>query len=168
MKTSICDVCLKNEMLCEGCSKKLEDGEISEEAVTISRLLYRLRENYPYLEDAEIKRIFSAEELVIIIAAEGDVGKVVGKGGEVVKRIADELDNPVRVVEYSSDIKDFVRNLLPNIKVYGINEVFSPDGKYYRIVISEEHKNRLVLSEEEVSSLVEDVSGEKIKLSLSP
>lgn len=167
MKMSICDVCLKNDMLCEGCSKKLDEGEISEEAVKISRLLYSLRSKYPYLEDAEVRRVFSAEELVVIIAAEGDVGKIVGKGGEVVKLIAGELDNPVRVVEYNSDIKKFIRSLLPNVKVYGINEVFSPEGKYYRVVVSKDQKNRLVLSEEEISSLVEDVSGEKIKLSFS-
>lgn len=167
MKASICEVCLKNDMLCEGCSKKLENGEISEEAVEISRYLYSLKDEYPYIKDARIESIYSGEKVIVIVAAEEDVGKVVGKGGEIVKLLAKKWERAIRVVEMSEDVKKFSRNLLPDVKIYGVNRVFSPDEDYYKVVVSEDDKNRIMLKEDEFTELVEEITGEKAKLSFS-
>ncbi|MFP4116041.1 MAG: KH domain-containing protein [Candidatus Aenigmatarchaeota archaeon] len=165
MKAAICEVCLKNDMLCEGCSKKLEEGEISERAVEISKYLYSLTDDYPYLEDVEISEIYIGEDVIIIVASEDDVGRVVGKGGEVVKELASEFKRAIRVVESSEDVKKFARNLLPDVKVYGVNKVFSPEEDYYRIVVDSEDKNRIMLKEEELSEVMERITGEKARIS---
>ncbi len=165
MKAAVCEVCLKNDMLCEGCSKRLEEGEITEEAVELSRYLYSLKDEYSYLDDVEISEIYTGEDVTVIVASEDDVGKVVGKGGEIVKRLANEVDGAIRVVERSDDVKKFSKNLLPDVKVYGVNKVFSPDEDYYKVVVDSGGSGRVMLSSEEFTEIVENITGEKAKIS---
>jgi len=164
MKAAICEVCLDNDMLCEGCSKKLEEGEISERAVEISRYLYSLTDDYDYLDDVEVNEIYVGEDVIIIVASEDDVGKVVGKGGEVVKDLASEFQRAIRVVEKDGDIEKFARNLLPDVKVYSVNRVFSPDEDYYRVIVDPEDKKRIMLKEKEFSDIMERIVGVKAKI----
>ncbi len=167
MKAAVCEVCLKNDMLCEGCSKKLEEGEITEEAVDISRYLYSLVDEYPYLEDVEIGEIYTGDEVTVIVASRDDVGKVVGKGGEIVKKLADEVDGAIRVVEMSKDVKKFSKNLLPDVKVYGVNKVFSPDEDYYKVIVNPDDSRRIMLKEKEFTELVKKVTGDRAKISFN-
>lgn len=167
MKASICEDCLKSDELCDDCSQRLESGDISEEAVEISRYLYSLTEDYPYLQNAEVNKIYVGDKIIVIVTSKEDVGKVVGKGGEIVKLLAEKWERAIRVVELSKDVKKFVKNLLPDVKVYGVNKVFSPEEDYYRVVVSEEDKNRIILKEDEFTELVEEVTGEKARLSFT-
>jgi len=143
----------------------LEEGEISEEAVELSRYLYSLVDEYPYLEDIEISEIYVGEDVIVIVASEDDVGKVVGKGGEIVKKLASEVDGAIRVVEVSDNLKKFSKNLLPDVKIYGINRVFSPGEDYYKVVVDSDDSSRIMLKEDEFAEVVERVTGEKAKLS---
>lgn len=167
MKAPICEDCLESEELCDDCSRKLEEGEISEEVVEMSRYLYSLADDYPYLEDAEINKIYLGEKIIVIVAREQDVGKIVGRGGEIVKLLAKKWDRAIRVVEMDEDVKKFAKTLLPDVKVYGVNKVFSPEKNYYRVVVSEKDENRIILGEDEFAEVVEEVTGEKAKLSFS-
>lgn len=167
MKAPICEVCLKNDILCEGCSKKIEEGKISQESVDIARFLHSLVDQYPYLEDVEIKEVYPGNEVMVVITAEGDVGKVVGKQGEVVKLLAKEFHKPIRVVEANDKPKKFAKNLLPNVDLKGVNKVFSVDGEYLKAVVSEDDENKVLLGKEEFSELVEKISGQKVELSFS-
>lgn len=165
MKAAVCEVCLKNDMLCDGCSKKLENGEISEKAVELSRYLYSLADEYSYLEDIEINEIYVGEDVIVIVAPEEDVGKVVGKGGEIVKKLAGEVDRAIRVVEMDGDVKEFSKNILPDVKVYGVNKVFSPDEDYYKVLVDSDDTSRIMLKDEEFSEVVEKVTGERAEIS---
>lgn len=165
MKSVICDVCLKNDVLCDDCSKKLEEGKISEEAVEISRYLYSLKDEYPYLEDVEVREIYVGENVIIIVVPEEDVGKVVGRGGEVVKLLAKEWNRAIRVVEMDEDVKKFSKKLLPDVRIYGINKVFSPEEDYFKVIVDEEDRNKIMIEEEEFTDLVEELTGDKAKIS---
>ncbi len=165
MEAAICEVCLKNDMLCEGCSKKLEEGEISQKAVDLSRYLYSLTKEHSYLKDIEVNEIYVGEEVIVIVAPEEDVGKVVGKGGEIVKKLASEVDRAIRVVEMSEEVKQFSKNLLPDVKVYGVNKVFSPKEDYYKVVVDSDDTSRIMLKDEEFTEVVKKVTGESAKLS---
>lgn len=164
MKAPICEACLENDMLCEGCRKKLEKGEIDESTVDISKFIYSLKEEHPHLEDVDINKIYSCDEVIVIVTPAEDVGKVVGRGGEVVKKLASEWDRSIRVVEHSDDPREFARNLLPNVKIYSINQVFTPEGEYFKATVQENEKNRVILSETKFSHIVQDVTGELMEL----
>src|SRR3989344_361926 len=55
------------------------------------------------------------------IVAEGSVGKAVGKGACNVKRIEGMLNKRVRIVEYSADLCQFVRNMIMPLRVADVS-----------------------------------------------
>jgi len=100
-------------MIYVACCKKLEEGEITETDIEVSRILYELSKEYASLKDSEIEKYFDTENVVIIVtAAEGDGAKVVGRSGEIVKEVASQVDKSIRVVERSQDDLETIKGLL--------------------------------------------------------
>lgn len=166
METPICSICLENhDMLCSGCKAKLEDGDISEEAVTLSRMLDDLAANIETLEDVQIKRVIPTQDAVIILTGQGDGPKVVGRNGRVVKKIAEEFDKSIRVVEDTGEPNAVIDKLLAPVEHKGIRTVYKPDGEERKVVVDEASKPRVPFSQEEFEELVEQLTGEPIHLS---
>lgn len=166
MKTPICDDCLKNdEGLCDDCKQKLEDGEISEIAVEISRFLHDLSDDIPTLKDIELKKIERATDAIVVITSKGDGPRVVGKNGEVVKKLAEEYDSSIRVVEDSGNVDEVIRNLLEPVEVQSINTVYKLEGTEKKVVVSKKDERRVPISTDEFRDIVKDLTGEDYGLS---
>lgn len=165
MKAPICNVCLKSDVLCSGCEEKLENGEISEIEIEVSRVLQDLSNEYASLRDSEILNVFDAEKVVVIVTAEGDGAKVVGRSGEIVKKVAEELDKSIRVVEKSNDDIETIKGLLSPAEVESINTVFSPEGQTKKIVVSEDYEGKINLSIEEFEEIIAEITEEEYLLS---
>jgi Transcription elongation factor len=159
MKAPICNVCLKSDVLCSNCEEKLENGEITELEVKISRILKDLSNKYGSLRDSEIKHVYDTENVLVIVTAEGDGAKVVGRGGEIVKEIADRADKSIRVVEKAEKDEDVIKGLLSPAEIKSINTVFKPEGQSEKIVVSEQYQGKINLSTDELESLIEDITG---------
>lgn len=165
MKAPICNVCLKSDVLCSSCKEKYENGEISDLEIEISRTLQDLSNEYGSLRDSEIKHAYDTENVVVIVTAEGDGAKVVGRSGDIVKKLADEIGKSIRVVEKSEDDKEVIKGLLSPAEIESINTVFSPDGQYKKIVVDEDYEGKINLSNSEFEDLIEQITGEKYELS---
>lgn len=165
MKAPICNICLKSDVLCSHCSTKLEEGKISDIEVKISRKLQDLSEDNPSLQDSEIVRVLEAENVVVVVADEGDGAKVVGRKGRVVKQLAEEVGKSIRVVEKSSDDRETIKGLLSPADIESINTVFRPSGQSQKIVVDEEYKNKINLSISEFEEFVEEITGTEYTLS---
>ncbi|MFB6216955.1 MAG: hypothetical protein ABEJ72_08325, partial [Candidatus Aenigmatarchaeota archaeon] len=161
----ICNVCLKSDVLCSGCEEKLENNEISEIEIEVSRVLQDLSNEYASLRDSEILNVFDAEKVVVIVTAEGDGAKVVGRSGEIVKKVAEELDKSIRVVEKSQDDIETIKGLLSPAEVESINTVFSPEGQSKKIVVSEDYEGKINLSIDEFEEIIEEITEEEYLLS---
>lgn len=165
MKAPICNVCLKSDVLCSSCEEKYDNGEISDLEIKISRILQDLSNEYGSLRDSEIKHAYDTENVVVIVTAEGDGAKVVGRQGEIVKKLAGELDKSIRVVEKSQEDKAVIKGLLSPAEIESINTVFSPDGEYKKIVVDSDYEGKINLSNEEFEQLIESITGEEYELS---
>lgn len=166
MDTPLCSICLDgDDILCTGCQAKLEDGDISEEAVTLSRMLNDLAGEISTLEDVEIKRVIPTANAVVVLTAEGDGPKVVGRGGRVVKKIAEQFDKSIRVVEDTGDVPKVVDKLLAPVEHEGFRKVYKPDGEERKVIVSEDDKPRVPFTQEEFQDLVEELTGEALHLS---
>ena len=80
MDLPICDVCLQSGILCKGCENKLKTGEISQMELDIAKILYNLGDG-----QISFKKAIDMGNVVIIITNKDQVGKVIGKGGNVVE-----------------------------------------------------------------------------------
>ena len=152
MQFPICQVCLKNDILCNGCADKVGSKEIKVDEIKMFRRLNELLKDQRALKDVDIKRAVGNDTLMIVTRKE-DVSKLIGKDGRTVKKLSKELERPVKIIEESTDVKDFVKDVFSSVPVLGINVVYKPGVKMYKIRIKRTDRNKLPLSAELFASL---------------
>lgn len=84
------------------------------------------------------------EEAVFFIVPYKSIGKAIGKAGANVKRLEKRLGKKVFVFGNSKDIKQFVRNLFNNVRIYQI-EVAEVMGEKAVIAVVEERDRKKVI-----------------------
>ena len=128
MKTELCSFCLKSGILCQKCSAKVKSGEISQIDLKIARLLLSLEEKYPSLQNVCFYKAIEVEKTLAIIVGHGDVPRLLGYSGKIIKAISDETGKNVRVLEYGVDDRKFLEDLFIPFSILTINTIWLPDG----------------------------------------
>ena len=128
MKTELCSFCLKSGMLCQKCSAKVKAGEISNLDLKIARSLLIMEEKYPSLQNVCFFRAIDAGRTLALIVGHGDVPKLLGYGGKIVKTLGEETGKSVRVLENGVDDRKFLEDLFTPLNILTINTIWLPDG----------------------------------------
>jgi transcription antitermination factor NusA-like protein len=115
-------------MLCQKCSAKVKAGEISDVDLKIARLLLSLEEKYPTLQNVCFYKAVDVERTLAIIVGHGDVPRLLGYSGKIVKAIGDETGKNVKVLEYGVDDRKFLEDLFIPFSILTINTIWIPDG----------------------------------------
>ncbi|MGB9844611.1 KH domain-containing protein [Methanothermobacter tenebrarum] len=156
MGLPICDVCLKSGILCQGCEDKLKSGEVTELELEISKVLYKLAEG-----KLGFKRAIDMGDVVIIITDRDQVGKLIGKGGKIVRTISRAIGKRVRVVGEDSDLKSVAEDVLAPARISGINIVYGKDGKEkFKIRVIKEDARRIPASLDVLNKIIKRLTGE--------
>lgn len=143
-------VCLKSDVLCNACQERLESGKISKSDLEVSRFLYGMEDKFKGLQNAKLIKTIEGDN-IIIVTGYGDAARFVGRQGSVVKLLAKHFNKSIKVVEFSPDIKTFVRDLVPNAVV---NILYTKEGEKYKIM-TRGH----VASKEEVENIIKNIFG---------
>ncbi len=89
---------------------------LNQEIMGLSSLMERITK-------AKVKDCFTDEEgTVFFVVAAGEVGKAIGKSGSNIKKMQQELQRKVRVIEYSSEVVEFVKNIIYPLRAQSITE----------------------------------------------
>jgi len=128
MKTELCSFCLKSGILCQKCSAKVKSGDISQIDLKIARLLLSLEEKYPSLQNVCFYKAIEVEKTLAIIVGHGDVPRLLGYSGKIIKALSDETGKNVRVLEYGVDDRKFLEDLFIPFSILTINTIWLPDG----------------------------------------
>ncbi|HVP27268.1 MAG TPA: hypothetical protein VMT26_06350 [Candidatus Bathyarchaeia archaeon] len=128
MKTVLCSFCLKSGILCQKCSARVKSGEISELDLKIARLLLSLEEKYPSLQNVCFHRAFDVDKTLALVVGAGDVPRLLGYGGKIIKTVSEETGKTVRVLEYGVDDRKFLEDLFAPLSILTINTIWLPDG----------------------------------------
>jgi len=128
LKMGLCSFCLKSGILCQKCLTKVKSGEISELDLKIARLLMSLEEKYPSLQNVYFHRAFDADGTLAIVVGPGDVPRLLGYGGKIVRTLGDETGKNVRILESGVDDRKFLEDLFAPISIMTINTIWLPDG----------------------------------------
>lgn len=75
---------------------------------------------------ARVKDAFIEKEQLVFIVNEGDAGKAIGKRGAKIKMISGILKKKIKVIEFNSDVKEFIKNIIDPLKV---EEIESKEDK---------------------------------------
>jgi transcription antitermination factor NusA-like protein len=128
MKTELCSFCLKSGILCQKCSAKVKAGEITDLDLKVARLLLSLEEKYPTLQNVCFYKAVDVEKTLAIIVGHGDVPKILGYSGKIIKALGDETGKNVKVLEYGVDDRKFLEDLFIPFSILTINTIWLPDG----------------------------------------
>lgn len=128
MKTALCSFCLKSGILCQKCSARLKSGEISELDLKIARLLLSLEEKYPSLQNVCFHKAVDAGKTLALIVGPGDVSRLLGFGGKIIRALGEETGRNIRVLEHGGDERKFLEDLFAPLSIMTINTIWLPDG----------------------------------------
>ena len=86
------------------------------------------------LTGADVKDCILDNDRVIMVVKKGDMGLAIGKGGSNINKVKKLLKKKIEVVEHSSDIKEFIENLLRPAVVKSVELLTTKDNKCYAYV----------------------------------
>ncbi len=139
---TLCSVCLKSDILCSGCSKKLEKGEITKTDIAVSRAMANLGVSADY-----VKVVEDAKSIIIIVEKK-DVGTIIGRGGKYTKKMSETLGKEIRIIE-NADKRQMIEKIVRS-PIIGINIIYAGSEKY-RIRM---HKTKQQVSTEILSAIL--------------
>ncbi|WP_018154641.1 NusA-like transcription termination signal-binding factor [Methanothermococcus thermolithotrophicus] len=66
---------------------------------------------------AHVMDSISDDEKIVFVVKEGNIGAAIGKGGENVRNAMEKFGKKIDLIEYSDDLKQFVRNIFAPAKL---------------------------------------------------
>ena len=85
-----------------------------------------------------------ADDNIIFIVQENDMGRAIGKNGSNIKRVESLLKKKIKLIEFSNDVARFVGNLINPLRVKEIREedgvvnIYAEDTKTKGMLIGRE------------------------------
>ncbi len=169
LKAPICGFCLKTDLpeLCPKCQIELDTGRITQNDVDISRYIWSLRRDYKFIDSLDVKRIIEiSDRFILVLKSPLDVFDT-KNGRDLLLKLELEYGKPFKVVKYAKKVKTFINELIRPVKILGINQVWLPDGTIEKLVIiSDDDIQKLPISENIISEIVEKLFGEHIRIGL--
>jgi transcription antitermination factor NusA-like protein len=144
VKTELCSFCLKSGILCQKCSAKVKAGEISELDLKIARFLLSLEEKYPSLQNVCFYKAVAVEKTLAIIVGHGDVPRLLGYSGKIMRALGEETGKSVRILEHGVDDRKFLEDLFMPLSILTINTIWLPDGTTETRVILKKRRSSAV------------------------
>lgn len=124
----LCSFCLKSGILCQKCSAKLKSGEVSETDLRVARLLLSMEEKFPSLQNVYFHKTIETGRTLAIVVGPGDVPRLLGYGGKIVKTLGEETGRSIRILENGVDNRKFLEDLFAPLSILTINTIWLPDG----------------------------------------
>ena len=115
-------------MLCQRCLARVKSGEISELDLKIARLLLSLEEKYPSLQNVHFHKAVDVDNTLAVVVGQGDVPRLLGYGGKIIKALGAKVRKAIRVLEYGADDRKFLEDLFAPLSIVAINTIWLPDG----------------------------------------
>jgi transcription termination/antitermination protein NusA len=85
---------------------------------------------------ALVKDCFLEQDTVFFVVSAGNLGRALGKGGSMIRKVQEQLKKKIRIIEYSPSASAFVKNIIYPVKVQAIVE---GDGQ---ILIKDEDRKK--------------------------
>lgn len=131
MNMPICESCSATQMLCSGCLEKQRVGEITDADV---RLAYAIHKNRGDLPDQQtgFEKVIAFPSLYVVFTQ--TPASLIGKGGRVVNKLKQELGvKKIKVISMQASLEEKISEILLPVKLLGVNTIFKPGGKEYKI-----------------------------------
>jgi len=112
----------------------------------------KLSKTFPVI-DVRLLDAFELGDFTVLVC-EGNIGSLIGRKGTIVSELTKMMGRKVRVIEQTKDEKKMVQDLIGNVRLLGINKVFSPQGTEYKILIHSADESRLPTGKEALEKCI--------------
>jgi len=92
-----------------------------------------------------------------IISCNGKIGHLIGRKGIIVAELSKTLNTKVRLVENSKDHKKTISDLIGNARLLGVNEIYTPEGKEYKIIVRKSDSKKLTTTPESLGKAIHEL-----------
>jgi transcription antitermination factor NusA-like protein len=106
----------------------VKSGEVSETDLKVARLLLSLEGKFPPLQNVYFHKTIDADRTLAIVVGPGDVPRLLGYGGRIVKALSEETGKNIRILENGVDDRKFLEDLFAPLNIMTINTIWLPDG----------------------------------------
>ncbi|MBN2014776.1 MAG: KH domain-containing protein [Candidatus Altiarchaeota archaeon] len=160
MTLPICAICAKTGVLCNVCEERLKEGKISELDVELSKILYNLGKS-----EIGFDRAIDTKKFIIILTKKDNIGKIIGKSGDNIRKLSKDLGKQVRVIS-TGDLEETIYDFVAPARILSINTVYKPDGTtLQRVRINKKDKKKLRMSLKEIEKLIASLTNDKVEIS---
>jgi transcription antitermination factor NusA-like protein len=91
-------------------------------------LLFSLEEKYPPLQGVHFHNAVEADGILALIVGKGDVARLLGFGGRIIRAIGEKTGKTIRILEHNVADRKFIEDLFAPLTVLTINTIWLPDG----------------------------------------
>ena len=161
MQLPICNECAKTGVLCQKCAEKLKKGEINEFEVQVYNAIASSADRFN-LAEVDVERAINLGTTVVLLTR-GNPGILIGKAGSTAGEISKMIGKKVRVIKILPDPKKTIQEIISPAILLGINEVYKPEGKFFKIRIKKTKK--LTIPEENLVNAFSSLLGGQVILS---
>jgi transcription antitermination factor NusA-like protein len=106
----------------------VKSGEVSETDLRVARLLLSLEEKFPSLQNVFFHKTIDTDRTLAIVVGPGDVPRLLGYGGKIVRTLSEETGKNIRILENGVDNRKFLEDLFAPLNIMTINTIWLPDG----------------------------------------
>ena len=142
MRTQLCNFCLRSGILCSKCQSKVKSGQISDSYLKIACLLLSLEKKYPPLQNVYFHEAVEADGVFALIVERGDVARLLGYGGKIIRALGAKVGKNIRVLEYGVNDRKFLEDMFAPLSIVTINTIWLPDGTTETRVILRKRRGR--------------------------
>jgi transcription antitermination factor NusA-like protein len=135
MKIPLDVICVRSGVLCPRCRRLVESGEHQEVEVDVMKHLLELENdnNFKFLKNSSYVKSYKVNTTLIVIL---DIAEPVPRQNfiRLAKALEERLGLRIRIVQKTSDPKQFIQQLISPARIQGIDSVWTPDGSVQHIV----------------------------------
>ena len=125
MKYPLDRICVKSELFCPSCQRKLDTGEVKPHEVDIIKTLMELEDRIVELRKGEyVKSYIVGDTVIIVLKGDWERSEI----EKLSRDLSSKFGKRVRIVTLTSDQRLLVEQVLPSVSVLNINIAWLPDG----------------------------------------
>jgi transcription antitermination factor NusA-like protein len=165
VKTVLCKFCLQSGILCQKCESKLRSGTITQTDLKIARLLLSLEKHFPSLQDVYFHKAVETDGALAIIVGPGQVSRLLGYGGKIVRKLKEQTGKSIRVIEYGTNDRKFLEDLFAPLNIVTINTIWLPDGSTEtRVILKKSRRSSFKISLEALKEIAQKVKNMTLRV----
>ncbi len=148
----ICNICAKTKTLCASCEKKLKNKEISDLDVKIAEMVYDFGKG-----EFGFKKAVDVGDFVVILTQKEYIGKIIGPGGENLRKIEDSIGKLTKVMGASS-AEEMISTLISPANIVSTSKLYRADGTVMRkITINKNDADKLKMDINSIKKIVSNL-----------